>query len=109
GFDWMARYFFSGGIMPSNDLLLNFDKNFKLEQRWEVQGTHYQKTSEAWLANMDQHRAEIMPILKDTYGKDYKKWWVYWRVFFISCAELWGYENGSEWMVSHYLFNKKEI
>ena len=107
GFDWMARYFFSGGIMPSNDLLLHFDEDFSLAERWEVSGTHYQKTSEAWLSNMDQHKSQIMPILKSTYGDEYQKWWVYWRVFFMACAELWGYENGNQWMVCHYLFEKK--
>ncbi len=107
GFDWMARYFFSGGIMPSDDLLLYFDDDFTLEERWRVSGQHYQKTSEGWLTNMDKHKEEIMPILQSTYGADYLKWWVYWRVFFMACAELWGYKGGSEWMVSHYRFKKK--
>lgn len=107
GFDWMARYFFTGGIMPSDDLLLYFQDHFRIENHWRVNGQHYQKTSEGWLKNMDSHRDNIIPILKQTYGDDYKKWWVYWRVFFMACAELWGYKKGSEWMVSHYLFQKR--
>lgn len=107
GFDWMARYFFTGGIMPSDDLLLHFDDDFKIEEHWRVNGQHYQKTSEGWLSNMDRNKDKVMPILKETYGEDYLKWWVYWRVFFMACAELWGYKGGTEWMVSHYRFIKK--
>ena len=106
--DWMAKYFFTGGIMPSDDLLLHFQKNVSLIEHWRVDGTHYQKTSEAWLVNMDKHKEEIMAILEKTYGPQEKvKRWVYWRVFFMACAELFGYKNGQEWLVSHYLFEGK--
>jgi cyclopropane-fatty-acyl-phospholipid synthase len=105
--DWMAKYFFTGGIMPSDDLLLYFQNDLRLLEHWQVDGRHYQQTSEHWLENMDRHRAEIEPILAATYGADQvRKWWVYWRVFFMSCAELWGYARGREWLVSHYLFAK---
>ncbi len=105
--DWMAKYFFTGGIMPSDDLLLYFQKDLGLVDHWQVDGRHYQKTSEHWLQNMDRHRAAIEPILARTYGaENLRRWWVYWRVFFMSCAELWGYAQGREWLVSHYLFTK---
>lgn len=107
--DWIAKYFFTGGVMPSDDLLLHFQGRLRLEEQWHVNGTHYQKTAEQWLKNMDQHEKEIMPIFKETYGDDYRKWWVYWRVFFMSCAELWGYSDGNEWHVSHYLFKKEKV
>jgi cyclopropane-fatty-acyl-phospholipid synthase len=106
--DWMSRHFFTGGIMPSDDLLLYFQSDLQLRSHWHVPGVHYQKTSEAWLANMDRGRAVLMPLFEATYGpRDARKWWVYWRVFFMSCAELWGYRGGEEWIVSHYLFDRR--
>jgi cyclopropane-fatty-acyl-phospholipid synthase len=106
--DWMARYFFTGGIMPSDDLLLYFQRDVTLIDHWQVCGRHYELTSEAWLANMDRNRQRIMPLMAATYGASAAlKWWVYWRVFFMSCAELWGYAGGREWLVSHYLFERQ--
>lgn len=105
--DWMAKYFFTGGQMPSDDTLLYFQDDVKIEDHWVVSGEHYSKTSEAWLANMDRHKAEILPLFAETYGPDQvTKWWVWWRLFFLACAELWGYRGGNEWVVSHYRFVK---
>jgi cyclopropane-fatty-acyl-phospholipid synthase len=105
--DWMARYFFTGGQMPSHGLLTHFQDDLSLVSDWKVNGTHYQKTAEAWLSNMDRHEREVMDIFRATYGEAQAlKWWSYWRVFFMSCAELWGYRGGEEWIVSHYLFSK---
>lgn len=106
--DWMARYFFTGGQMPSHDLLSFFQKDLRLVEDWKVNGRHYQKTAEHWLENMQRHKARIMVQLADTYGADKAvKWWAYWRIFFMSCAELWGYRGGEEWLISHYLFEQK--
>jgi len=106
--DWMARYFFTGGIMPSDDLLHYFQRDLTLADHWQVDGRHYQLTSEAWLARMDAARTQLMPVLAKAYGEDQAvRWWVYWRVFFMSCAELFGYREGREWLVSHYLFERR--
>jgi cyclopropane-fatty-acyl-phospholipid synthase len=106
--DWMSKYFFTGGIMPSDHLLFYFDDHVRVSNHWHVSGTHYRKTAEAWLRNMDRYKERILPLFERTYGeKNAVQWWVYWRVFFMACAELWGYKNGSEWIVSHYLFEKK--
>lgn len=107
--DWMSKYFFTGGIMPSNDLLFYFNEDLVKEKQWLVNGTNYQKTSEEWLKNMDENRDAIILIMNSTYGHDKGMlWFAYWRIFFMSCAELWGYNEGKEWMVSHYLFNKRK-
>nr|XP_043629186.1 (S)-coclaurine N-methyltransferase-like [Erigeron canadensis] len=106
--DWITRYFFSGGTMPSANLLLYFQDDVSVVDHWLVNGKHYAQTSEEWLKRMDKNIKAIKPIMESTYGKDSAvKWTVYWRTFFISVAELFGYNNGEEWMVTHYLFKKK--
>ena len=105
--DWMAREFFSGGQMPSHRLLMSFPDRMKIEKDWRVSGTHYEKTSLAWLRKMDTNKIEILELFKTTYGeKDASEWFQRWRIFFMSCEVLFGFNEGSEWGVSHYLFEK---
>ena len=105
--DWMSRYFFSGGIMPSESLLLHYDKNLSCQDRWTWNGRHYAKTADAWVENMDKNREQIMPILSEVYGaRDAARWFQRWRMLFMAGSELFQYAGGSEWYVAHYLFGK---
>jgi len=106
--DWMGRYFFTGGTMPSTDLFTHFADRMEQIDHWVVSGTHYERTSNHWLENMDAREAQVRPVLAATYGPgEEQRWWVRWRLFFMACAELWGYRNGQEWVVSHHLFRKR--
>jgi len=100
--DWMSRYFFTGGMMPSSDLLESLDIPFEVEEHWTVNGTHYARTAEDWLRNLERRKDEVMPILRSTYGSEQAGTWFHrWRVFFLACAELFGYRGGEEWVVAH--------
>lgn len=106
--DWMSHYFFAGGIMPSDDLPLHFQDDLKLITRWRWDGRHYERTLNAWLSRMDAAREQVWPILEETYGvTEAATWWMRWRLFFMACAELFGYRKGQEWFVGHYLFERQ--
>lgn len=105
---WMARTFFTGGTMPSHDLLVHFQRDLVLEDRWAINGKHYSRTLEAWLQKLDAKYEQVKPILDKTYGVDHSaRWFVNWRMFFLVCSEAFGFNDGKEWIVSHYLFTKR--
>lgn len=126
---WMTENFFTGGTMPSADLLLYFQRDLNLREQWWVNGKHYAKTCEVsdhglanfevmngkadglasqdWLAKMIANRDSIWPHLEETYGKDRTlMWWNRWQIFYMACAELFAYQGGEVWGVSHFLFEK---
>ena len=106
--DWMSRHFFSGGMMPSDDLPLHFQERLTFLRQWRWDGRHYEKTANAWLDNMDNNKNTLWPVIRETYGEEAaQQWWMRWRMFFMACAELFGYDDGQQWWVSHYLFEKK--
>jgi cyclopropane-fatty-acyl-phospholipid synthase len=103
--DWMAQTFFTGGTMPSDDLLLHFQRNLCLVDHWCMSGSHYAKTLGAWLVNLDHHEAEVRRVVANAYGADKETLWlVNWRLFFMACEETWKLNKGNEYLVSHYLF-----
>lgn len=108
GDNWMGRHFFTGGLMPAADTLLHFQQGgLALQQRWLLDGSHYQRTSNHWLANQDAHREPVMRILREAYGDaGARLWFQRWRMFWMSCAELFGYDDGQQWLVAHYRFGR---
>ena len=102
--DWMAARFFSGGMMPSNDLFARVCARapFEVDAQWRVDGTHYARTAAAWLANLDARAREARAVLASVHGPDQARLWVQrWRMFFMACEELFGYRGGAEWGVVH--------
>ncbi len=106
--NWLGKNFFSGGMMPSEDLLMRYQEDLILEQQWRVSGTHYARTSEDWLKNIKNRKAETIAVLAKTYGAgEGERWFYRWSIFFIACAKLFGYRGGREWYVSHYRFKAR--
>jgi cyclopropane-fatty-acyl-phospholipid synthase len=106
--DWMSRYFFTGGTMPSFDLFKRFDDDLEIEQRWWVSGRHYERTANDWLRHMDAAESAIMDIFRATYGEaDARIWFARWRMFYMAVAELFGFDEGKQWGVAHYRFARR--
>jgi len=104
--DWMAKYFFTGGMMPSESLFSRYQDHLALRAQWRVGGEHYARTCNVWLERLDSKRDIILPMLSEVYGRDATRWFQRWRLFFMACAELFAYRGGNEWFVSHYRWER---
>lgn len=101
--DWMTRHFFTGGIMPADSMPYLFSEALRVDRHWRVDGKHYARTADAWLARLDERRDAILPVLADCYGQDEAEhWFQRWRLFFLAVSELFGFRSGREWWVAHY-------
>ena len=100
--NWMGRYFFTGGIMPSFDFFSHFEEDLAVEVDWQLDGTHYARTARAWRENIERQRDEVIAVFRGSYGGDAERWFQRWRLFFLACEELFGFREGSEWIVGHY-------
>ncbi len=105
--NWMGRYFFTGGLMPAADTLLHFQRDVVLEETWRLSGRHYARTANLWLANHDARAEAVQAVLRNAYGEHAATWNQRWRMFWMACAELFGYRGGEEWLVAHYRFAKR--
>jgi cyclopropane-fatty-acyl-phospholipid synthase len=104
--NWMGRHFFTGGQMPAADTLLYFQSDLRLQRRWLLEGIHYQRTANHWLERQDRHREQVLALLRATHGASATLWFNRWRIFWMACAELFGYAQGQEWLIAHYLFER---
>ena len=105
--NWLGRYFFTGGIMPSHELAYLFQDHLILEDTWAMTGTHYQQTADNWLANMGTNREKLLKVLAETYGSEAEIWFQRWRMFFMATSEVWGFRGGNEWLLSHFRMRKR--
>lgn len=106
--NWMGRYFFTGGLMPRYSMFDEFRNDMIVANQWKWSGLHYQKTADAWLAHLDRNVASVKALLQTVYGNDdSRRWLIRWRMFFLACSELFGFANGDEWFVGHYLLKPR--
>ena len=105
--DWMSKYFFTSGLMPSQDIFSYFDEDFVVEQNWKINGSHYAKTCNLWLQNHYRNKKTILDIFRGHYPNP-RLWFVRWQLFFVACEELFACNEGKEWFVSHYLLTPRQ-
>tara|TARA_A100001015_G_scaffold129715_1_gene143910 strand:+ start:486 stop:1535 length:1050 start_codon:yes stop_codon:yes gene_type:complete len=108
--NWIAKHFFTGGIMPNEKIFSYFQTQLLLLKQWRINGIHYHKTCEQWIKRHYLSKNEIVSLFEEYYGKGngVRKWHA-WKIFFLSCSEIFRFKKGSEWMVFHYLFKKKNL
>ncbi len=102
--DWMARHFFTGGVMPPADVFDRLEGTLQPIQQWEVCGTQYARTCRAWLDKLDGLRDEALAALRE--APNPRVALQRWRMFLMACEELFAYGGGGEWFVRHALLGR---
>ena len=103
---FMERHFSAGSMIMSPDLLFLIDGVTVVEQ-WLVNGKQFQRSANLWLQNMDKHKKDIIRILeKESDLASSIATFNRWRIYFLTISESYGYNQGSEWMIAHYLITK---
>ncbi len=93
--------------MPCAELLPRCCEPLQLTAQWKWNGVNYAKTCRAWLDNQDAAKSRLLPVLSTAYKTDQpNRWYNRWRLFFMACEELFAFDDGQEWFVSHYLFER---
>nr|ACO90253.1 putative N-methyltransferase [Thalictrum flavum] len=109
--DWLSEYAFPAGtmIIPSASFFLYFQDDASVVNHWTLSGKHFSRTTEEWLKRLDANVKVIIPMFATITGSEEEavKLLNYWRGLCFFGVELYGYNNGEEWMESHVLFKKK--
>jgi cyclopropane-fatty-acyl-phospholipid synthase len=94
--------------MPSHDLMLRLQRDLVVTDRWAVAGTHYARTLRAWLERLDARTDDALALLEEHHPRRIaRRLLATWRLFMLSTAEIWGWRDGDEWLVSHYLLEPR--
>jgi len=105
--DWMARHFFTGGMMPSEDWVPDAIDALDHRQTWRFDGRHYTRTLAAWRERLEERREAVIEVLsRGASATEGERRYHRWRTFLIACEELFSARRGREWGVVHHRMSR---